>query len=551
MLPKICTVVADTYGNSKILQDILNDEFINFITPNEYVPGNGYTLIYGYSLAKELFDNISIGDYRINDITRWTFNEFESIDDVYINEWINVTLDLFFKHDRKDGAYDKKSIDQQLEKIDVPFIYNGNHELYLLDIKNSVCLSWPHEEILYRTDFLSPIEFMASIINWFFDKKRFVWAFNGKNVDVANQKYNNICLFIQDIVFSSINCWVTKNTVKNMLMPRKKITTPEFMIYVSRILHLTSNDIDINDYMCRYNASIVDELFSNAKIHFSEEILIENIRRENSIGNNPSTLEKIYSTIDNLGYTRVSYVSRNKVTGRLFPSRSVFNPITTTDKKILEAITSRFENGTIAVFDFQMFEPQIISKIIGVPIPCDIHGVVGDILDCDREVAKKLNNMFFYGSSSKSITKILTDINAPNDKIARYLTLMTPIVSGISNYKKKLDTEFENNGYIKTVFGRKVWPRSRKNVFNNAIQATGADIFNSVALKIFDYLDDKASELFMHKFDSFYIDIHPKELGVIDDIIKIMKYGQNEIKFGVSVMLGQNLNELRLTQVET
>lgn len=538
MTPKLCTIVSDKLGSSAVMKQLQTKEFVNFISPVEYKDQGEHTLIYGYALAKSMFENISIGDYRITDRIRWTFNEYESKDDVYVEEWINTTLAVFFKHERIDGSY---SFDEQFSNIELPFVYNGNHELYLVDAKTSKCYSWHHEEIAYRTN-KEPTQFMVDVINWFLSRKLVVYAFNGKNIDLANQSYDNIVLFVQDIIFSETNTWITKESVKSMLKPHK-LTTPEFMLYISRIPNIYTH-FDSKDYISRFNSSIVEQLFSEAEIHFSVQNLLSEIKKENKAGGNPDQLEKIYSALNNDGNLAIPYLSRNKVTGRLFPLRSVVNPVTVSDSRILESISSRHEDGSIFVFDFKTFEPTILNHVCGLSISNDLHQLASEILDCPRDNAKKLNNMIFYGASSKSIADELNDLNAGSISIERYLTMMLPIIRGISSYRESLENEFEHKGYITTIFGRKVWAKNKSSLLNNAIQTTASEIFNDAALKLFELLNGKQSKLFMHRFDAFYTDIHPNETSVVNEIADVMMNSLG-IEFGVSISAGRNLNNLR------
>jgi len=348
---------------------------------------------------------------------------------------------------------------------------------------------------------------------------------------------------VQDMIMQSTNTWMTKNSVKQILKPRK-LTSPDFMIYLSRMPNIYGN-FDTHDYLRRYTSSLVEQLFSEAEIHISEQKLLEKIRHENTTGGNAADLEKLYSAINGSGYISVPYLSGNKVTGRLFPSKSVINPVTLSDEDILETITTRFDNGSIVVLDFKTFEPKIIGKIINYPISNDLHQLAADVLQCSRDAAKKVNNMIFYGSSVGSIAKELTSLGADSKVAERYLDMMFPIMQGISTYRLALEEEWARTGYITTIYGRRVWVKSKSAVLNNAIQAAATDIFNAVALRIFDYLRLRYSKLFMHRFDSYYIDVHPDETEVVDEIADIMRDGLTDIEFDVSMQAGRNLNELR------
>lgn len=540
MTPKVCTVVADCYGNSKVLKSLKSRDYVNFTDPHNYIPQGEHTLIYGYSLAKAMFEHISIGNYEINSTTRWTFNEFESESDVYIEEWLDETLKLFFRYDAIPGEYGDAMF-EQFKGVDLVFIYNGNHEVYLFDPSVAKCYSWTHEEVGYRLDI--PVDqFIADMMEWFFDNEQAVYAWNGRNVEMSKHRFKVMPLFVQDIVYSVLGEWVTKDSVKRMMHPYP-LKTPEWMKYLSHLPGVYT-EMEPDDYSRRFVANAVEDYFSKAKIHFDRAKLMSFIRERNKAGADAKSLEKIHSALDSSHNVCIPYLSRNKVTGRMFSQRGVFNPINESDPAVLSSITSRFENGIIASLDYSTFEPSIISGLVGVDIKDDIHDKAAGLLRVSRVDAKRVNNMLLYGAGAASIAKEFKSLGVVSDHVSDYLTMMLPITQAVAAYKLELESEFEANGYITNAFGRRIWVKSRSGVFNNAIQSVAVDIFNAAALRSFEYLDTKLSELFMHRFDSLFVDVHPSETEVLDQIVSFMVEGPKGT-FDVSVSVGPNLHELR------
>lgn len=544
MIPKIMTIVADCYGNSEKLKKLRKHQFIRFLSPNDISnSSSGFTLIYGYSIAKQLYKNISIGDYFIDENTRWTFNEFESKDDNYIDEWIAKTLDIFFEYEPVQGAYGSKLI-EQLNATELVFLYNGNHELYLYDSAKKQCYSWTHEEIEYRLD-IEPEAFACIISNHLFAQKRAVYAWDPFNLKTVNYKYDHILVFIRDIAYASIGQWLTKKEIQDMIGTHRKITTPEFMKYLSHMPSIYQN-MEQKDYLRRFMAGEVEQLYSNAKICFDNDKLLAAIKQRNKSNGDARPMEKIYNALDSDGMVQIPYMSRNKVTGRMFPNGGIFNPITLSDPDILSCIKSR-HNGTIVSFDFSMFEPTIILHILKIPVTNDIHQRAAEILDCSRDAAKTINNMILYGSSERSITIKMNSLKITLDAKTKYLQMMKPIMDAIAELTKLLTAHYEKFGYIKNALGRIVRPKSKSAIFNNYIQSTAADLFNSTSSHVFDLLQDIKSCLFMHKFDAIYVDVHPEETDILEKIIHIMA-NKMGILFKVSVLAGKNLGNLKVLQ---
>jgi len=543
MVPKLMTIVADCYGNSDILKRLRKHDFIYFAEPDEIPnPPPGHTLIYGYALAKEMFEFVSIGDYFINDSTRWTFNEFESRDDVYVDEWIRETINHFFKYNHIKGQFGNEALQAQLAEIDRVFIYNGNHELYLYDSTTDNCYAWSHEEISYRLD-TTPEAFACTIANHFLDQKRAVYAWDPHNLKTVEHAYNHVMLFIRDIAYAAMGVWLEKSDFSTMLAPTHKLTTPEFMKYVSHLPDIY-HAMETKDYMRRLVAGEVEQLYSMAEICIDRSNLLAEIKRRNLSGADATALEKIYKELDSHDMVQVPYMSRNKITGRLFPNGGAFNPITTSDAAVLSSVVSRHQGGTIVSFDFETFEPAIMTQLLELPIAGDIHTTAAGVLNCDRTVAKKINNMVLYGASEQSLFTEFENQKIGPDQVERYLQMMAPTIERVDFVQRTLNERYEVHGFFRNAFGRIIRPRSRSGVFNNYIASIASDVFNTASSLVFDLLRDRESKLFMHKFDELFVDVHPDETDLIDEIVDILS-NKLGIAFKVKVSAGRNLASLK------
>lgn len=552
MVPALLTVVADCYGNSDILKGLrAKHKFILFASPAEQpIDGwPGQTLIYGYTLAKSLYEHISISDTYINDHTSWSFTEFESKSDVWIEEWIEQSLASFFKHQIVLGAYGE-ALTEQLQSIKEPvFVYNGNHNLYMLVPSNSDVYTWSHEEISYRLDVKST-SFAVEIINSFLARKLQAYIWDFANVESIDHPVLGTALSITDIAMAVNNDWLTKDDIEAMFHPTKQLSTAEFMIYVSRTPHLYIDPQEFEqeyfrDYACRAASATIDQLFSRAKIHINREKLLAEIKYRNKSGGEAGPLEKVYNDLDADGMVQIPYLSRNKITARIFPAGGSFNPVNVSDEALLSSITSRFDGGVLLSFDFEQFEPAIINHVLELNIVGDIHSKAASALGCSRDIAKNLNNMIFYGSSNQSLAAAFLKQQIDIESVNQYLEMMSPIITKINAAMMLLARSYHTMGYIKNPFGRIVRPRDESGLFNNYIQSTASDIFVKACWNVFELLRDYNSVLFMHRFDSLYIDCHPDEpLELIGRISSIMKTGF-EIPFGVKITAGTSLANLK------
>jgi hypothetical protein len=442
------------------------------------------------------------------------------------------------------GEFDENKLKIQLDDTDIVFLYNGNHELYLYDAGKNQCISWTHEELTYRLD-TDPYAFAAKLTNYFFIKRRAVYGWDPFNLKTIEHHYNNILIFIRDLAFASTNIWLTKKMIKDLVKSERDITTPEFMKYLSHMPDIYTT-VEQEDYLMRFVAGEVEQLYSNAKIFFLRDKLLAKIKQGNKSGADTRTASNIYNTLNSDDMVQIPYMSRDKITGRMFPRRGAFNPITETDQIVLTAIGSRHD-GAIVMFDFASFEPTIIEHVLKIPMTNDIHQRSADVLQTSRINAKKLNNMILYGASERALLVELKIHEISPASRDRYLQMMRPIINGVNEVDKLLKAEFTRQGFIRNALGRIVRPRSQNTVFNNFIQATASDLFNAASMHVFDLLREKQSKLFMHKFDAIYVDVHPKETEIIEDIVNIMA-NKTGVLFTVKVFAGRDLGNLKILQ---
>ena len=501
-------------------------------------------MIYGYALAKELFEHISISDYYVNDTVQWTFNEFESRDDCHIDIWLQEVVDRFFAYTATVGVYGDR-LPAQLSGIKSCLLYAGNHEFYVYDKQHNTCYSWTHEEIEYRTD-MKPEEFASSVIGILTSQDSTLCAWDPQNIPLPGVALSRLnvgsWMYLRDLHYAKTGVWLTKSGVRGIFSKHKKLTTPEFLVYVASLN--ATDDFNREDYGLRLVAAAVEALYSSARICFDRCKLEALIKRRNKSGVDTKMLGEIHSALDSDNMVTVPYMSRNKVTGRMFSTGGCFNPITLADEEIKACIVSRHKGGSIVVFDFSTFEPTLMMKLLGRENGNDIHSVAAGVLCIDREDAKRVNNMLFYGAALASVNTELTTLGVSFDLVDRYLQMMAPIVDDISRAQFTLNTAYSYTGNIKNGFGRTIWPSKESALFSNAIQSTGSDIFNRASHSIFMMLHGKHSELFMHRFDAMYIDIHPDEMDLVDKIVGLMSnvYG---VSFKVSVGMGNNLAAIK------
>jgi len=295
-------------------------------------------------------------------------------------------------------------------------------------------------------------------------------------------------------------------------------------------------NVSMNDTKRHYDrliaASKAEQILGKSKIYVN----VPALKIINKLRPTKERNQYLINSIDT-GYIQTKYSSKDKITARMFTTPGNLNLITLSDEDILNCIVSKYgREGILVELDFKQFEPTIMSKLIGYSFDGDIHTIVSKKLKMTRNDAKILNNAYFYGASEETINQKFY----VGGDIKDYLDMMEDFNNAKDKFLEPHLEMYEKNGYIINPYGRKVFPREKRNIFNNMIQSTGSDILIDTIIK----LNQENLNVILHRFDSLFFDL--KKLNIyleLEEIITIMT--ENNYNLEVSVLVGKNLNKLK------
>jgi hypothetical protein len=83
--------------------------------------------------------------------------------------------------------------------------------------------------------------------------------------------------------------------------------------------------------------------------------------------------------------------------------------------------------------------------------------------------------------------------------------------------------EFNRIGWIETPMGRRMMKNNLNDInsnklFNYLLQATETELNMSILSKLVKYLEDKESKMVLYTYDSYLLDIHPNEIGLLNKL---------------------------------
>jgi len=210
-------------------------------------------------------------------------------------------------------------------------------------------------------------------------------------------------------------------------------------------------------------------------------------------------------------------------TGRLTTEKNSF-PILTMNKEYRSVLKP--QNHFFIEYDFNAAEPRVFLALAGWEQPAgDIHQWNADKIfegTKTRDEAKKEFLAWFYNPSDER-------------------------EFGVFYNRKDVLDKFWDGCYIENPFGRRI-EADHHHALNYIVQSTTSDLVQRQAVKIFDLLKDKVSNVAFTMHDSVIVDLHVDEKEMIHKIAKV--FGDTQFgKFKVSVAAGQDFGNLEELEV--
>lgn len=161
-------------------------------------------------------------------------------------------------------------------------------------------------------------------------------------------------------------------------------------------------------------------------------------------------------------------------------------------------------------FDFSQVELRIAADISGqrnmiqaFKEDADMHSYtsamvlskeIADVTKEERQIGKHLNFSVIYGSGSDGIQEKLGMTKVQADKVLNYFHSSFPQLRAQSKY---LQRQAERDGYVRTLFGRKlpVNPDKTFTAGNYVVQGSAGDILKIALLKTAKYVDSVGGKI--------------------------------------------------------
>ena len=282
--------------------------------------------------------------------------------------------------------------------------------------------------------------------------------------------------------------------------------------------------------------------------------------------------DKLAASIDPAtGRVHTSYGQAIAVTGRLSSSEPNLQniPIRTAEgRRIREAFIAP-PGSRIVSADYSQIELRIMAHISGdegllsaFAAGEDIHratasevfGVpLGEVTSEQRRYAKVINFGLIYGMSAYGLASNLgIDKDTARSFIERYFTRYP----GVAKYMERTREQAKRQGYVETVFGRRLWlpeinspngPRrgaAERAAINAPMQGTAADLIKLAMIAVHGWLlrDRLATRLIMQVHDELVFEVPQGEVDAVRSEVPVLMSGVAELKVPLLAEVGVGEN---------
>ncbi|HET6719887.1 MAG TPA: DNA polymerase I, partial [Rhodocyclaceae bacterium] len=244
------------------------------------------------------------------------------------------------------------------------------------------------------------------------------------------------------------------------------------------------------------------------------------------------------------GRVHTSFSQTTAVTGRLAsvdPNLQNIPIRTSEGRRIREAFVAP-EGASIVSADYSQIELRIMAHLSGDERLLDafakgedVHrATAGEIFGVtplevgpdQRRVAKVINFGLIYGMSAFGLARELgLERSAAQGYIERYFTRYP----GVARYMEETREQARHQGYVETVFGRRLWlPEIRSSqaarrqgaeraAINAPMQGTAADLIKLSMIAVSDWLSEqgRTSKLVLQVHDELILEVPDAELAVV------------------------------------
>lgn len=511
--------------------------------------------------------------------------------DAYFIEGKNITNTKLFSSNIKKTTYDLKKLITILRYLNIEFRENYDDLMlisYLLnyEVKDDITSIANDEDILDIEKLIKSKEYSLELLAQNTIKKaKYIYDNKSRLYDNLNEEEKNLYHKI-DLPLSFVLSKMEYNGVlvnKDILYNMKEDITSNLKDIEKSIYDLAGKEFNILS-----PKQLAKVLFEDLKIPYPKKTKPENYKTSSDILNKLldypivryvleyRTLAKLYSNyivgiLDSIkedGKIHTTFTQTLTRTGRLSSLNPNLQNIPVREeygKLIRKAFIASYDS-TLISSDYSQIELRIFAHMseaenlisafqnnldIHTKTAMDIYHVSKDEVTSNmRRNAKAVNFGILYGISGFGLSEDLgISVKEAKSFIDNYLNTYP----GINNYMKSLISGAMENGYVKTLFGRKrvidelknsnymVKMQGERMALNTPIQGTGADILKKAMIEIDSELTKRnlKTKMIIQVHDELLFDCPKEELEEVTNLVRDLM--ENTYKLSVPLKVDINI----------
>ena len=177
----------------------------------------------------------------------------------------------------------------------------------------------------------------------------------------------------------------------------------------------------------------------------------------------------------------------------------------------------------------------------------------GDVDSEQRRYAKVINFGLIYGMSAFGLA---SQLNLERAAAQAYIDRYFARYPGVADYMQRTRDQAKQQGYVETVFGRRLWlpeinasngmkrQGAERAAINAPMQGTAADLIKLAMIKVQHWLEQEKlhSLLIMQVHDELVLEVPQAELHLVNDMLPKLMCGVAELNVPLLVELGEGKN---------
>ena len=273
----------------------------------------------------------------------------------------------------------------------------------------------------------------------------------------------------------------------------------------------------------------------------------------------------------NTGRVHTSYSQAVAVTGRLASSDPNLQniPVRTPEgRRIREAFIAP-EGSRIMSADYSQIELRIMAHLSGDAgllkafargedihraTAAEVFGVTPEAVSSEqRRYAKVINFGLIYGMSAFGLA---SQLDIERSAAQQYIDLYFARYPGVADYMQRTREQAKSQGFVETVFGRRLWlpeingangmrrQAAERAAINAPMQGTAADLIKLAMIAVQDWLEKEklGTKLIMQVHDELVLEVPQDEVPAVRHKLRELMCHVAELKVPLEVGLGEGGN---------